>query len=76
MVDGDVYLNGVEVDTDSAGLVKALIVAHAAGAAYRLEYVGAKGALKFKANFGGTHGAATPIAATGRLSHGRNTPAI
>jgi hypothetical protein len=71
----DVLVDGAAV-TVTSGIVKSLITAHAAATAHRIEYVGNKGALKFKADFTGTHGAGTPIAATGRLQRGRNVPAI
>lgn len=51
-----------EVSVGSGGIIKALIAAHAAAAAYRFGYVGAKRYLKILADFSGTHGAGTPIA--------------
>lgn len=72
---GDVVVDGNVVAVTS-GIVLALVAAHATGTAHIIEYVGAKGALKFKADFSGTHGTGTPISATGRLQRGRNVPAI
>lgn len=72
---GEVLVDGVAV-TVTSGVVKALVAAHPAATAHVIEYVGAKGALKFKADFTGTHGTATPLAATGRLQRGRNVPPI
>lgn len=48
---------------DTGGIIKALTAAHATAAAYRFGYVGGKRYLKLLADFSGTHGAATPIAA-------------
>lgn len=45
------------------GIVKALTAAHAAAAVYRFGYVGGKRYLKLLADFSGTHGTGTPIAA-------------
>lgn len=45
------------------GIIKSLVAAHAAAAVYRFGYVGGKRYLKLLADFSGTHGAATPIAA-------------
>lgn len=52
---------GVTVASD--GIIKALTSAHAAAASYRFGYVGGKRYLKLLADFSGTHGTATPIAA-------------
>lgn len=48
----------------SSGIIKSLTSAHAAAAAYRFGYKGGKRYLKLLADFSGTHGTATPIAAT------------
>lgn len=48
----------------TGGIIKSLVAAHAAAAFYRYGYVGTKRYLKLLADFTGTHGAATPIAAT------------
>ena len=74
---GDVYdANDDQVTVGSGGIMKSLVAAHAAAAVYRFSYIGNKGSLKLLADFSGTHGAVTPIAATVRKSHGRNAPAI
>lgn len=51
------------VTVASGGIIKALTSAHAAAAAYRYGYVGNKRYLKLLADFSGTHGSGTPIAA-------------
>lgn len=48
----------------TGGIIKSLVAAHAAAANYRFGYVGAKRYLKLLADFAGTHGTGTPIAAT------------
>lgn len=47
----------------SGGIIKSLIAAHAAAAVYRYGYKGNKRYLKLLADFSGTHGSGTPIAA-------------
>lgn len=47
----------------SNGIIKTLNSAHAAAAHYRYGYKGNKRYLKLLADFGGTHGSGTPIAA-------------
>ncbi|NOW44098.1 hypothetical protein FHW96_000225 [Novosphingobium sp. SG751A] len=49
------------------GIIKALVAAHAAAAVYRFGYKGGKRYLKLVADFSGTHGTATPIAASAIL---------
>lgn len=44
------------------GIVKSLVVAHAAAAVYPIGYVGGKRYLKLLADFSGTHGTGTPLA--------------
>lgn len=51
-------------EVGAGGIIKALTAAHAAAAAYRFGYVGGKRFLKLLADFSGTHGSPTPIAAT------------
>ncbi|WP_037421969.1 hypothetical protein [Sinorhizobium sp. CCBAU 05631] len=58
----------------SGGIIKALIAAHAAAAAYRFGYVGGKRYLKILADFSGTHGTGTPIAALVLKGYGYNQP--
>lgn len=58
-----------ESSIGSGGIVKSLVAAHAAAAVYRYGYVGNKRYLKVLADFSGTHGTGTPIAATWVLGH-------
>lgn len=59
----------------SGGIIKSLIAAHAAAANYRFGYVGGKRYLKLLADFSGTHGTATPMAAMAILGRGNVQPA-
>jgi hypothetical protein len=52
------------VTVASGGIIKSLVAAHAAAAAYGYGYIGGKRYLKLLADFSGTHGSGTPIAAT------------
>ena len=52
------------VSSVTGGIIKALVSAHAAAGVYRFGYVGGKRYLKLLADFSGTHGTGTPIAAT------------
>lgn len=52
------------VTVADGGIIKALEAAHAAAAVYRAGYIGGKRYLQLVADFSGTHGAGTPIAAT------------
>ncbi|MAY20309.1 MAG: hypothetical protein CL955_06795 [Erythrobacteraceae bacterium] len=70
-VDDDDML-GVSSITD--GIIKTLNSAHASAAAYRFGYVGGKRYLKLLADFSGTHGTGTPIAATVIKGHGNVQP--
>ena len=58
----------------SSGIIKSLTAAHAAAAVYRYGYKGGKRYLKLLADFSGTHGTGTPIAATLIKSDGSNNP--
>lgn len=60
--------------TVTDGIIKALTAAHAAAAVYRFGYVGGKRYLKLLADFSGTHGTGTPIAATAILEEGFSNP--
>lgn len=67
--DDQTYANVSDADVLGAaaisnGIIKALTAAHAAAAAYRFGYVGPRRYLKLLADFSGTHGTGTPIAAT------------
>lgn len=64
------------VSSISSGIIKSLVVAHGAAAVYRFGYVGNKRYLKLLANFSGTHGAGTPIAATVLAGKGHDNPQI
>lgn len=58
----------------SSGILKSLIVAHAAANVYRFGYRGGKQYSRLTANFTGTHGTGTPIAAMAILSRPDNGP--
>jgi hypothetical protein len=58
----------------TGGIIKALTAAHAAAAVYRFGYKGGKRYLKLLADFSGTHGTGTPIAATVIKGHGTDNP--
>jgi hypothetical protein len=64
--DDSTYTNVADADmigvsSISSGIIKSLIAAHAAAAAYRFGYRGNKRYLKILADFSGTHGTGTPI---------------
>ena len=66
--DDSVYANVVDADMlgcapISNGIIKALTSAHAAAAMYRFGYVGPRRYLKLLADFTGTHGTGTSLAA-------------
>lgn len=56
---GDGYLPA----TITNGIVRALTAAHAAATIQKIGYIGGKAYLKLLADFGGTHGSGTPVAA-------------
>lgn len=60
----------------TGGIVKSLTAAHAAAAVYRFGYKGGRRYLKLLADFSGTHGSGTPIAATVLKMKGADTPEI
>lgn len=66
------HMLGVTVAT--GGIIKSLIAAHAAAAAYRFGYKGNKRYLKLLADFSGTHGTGTPIAALVLKGEGQDNP--
>lgn len=70
VTDDDVL--GVSSVTD--GIIKALTSAHGTAAAYRFGYRGDKRYLKLLADFSGTHGTGTPVAAMVIKGHGYNQP--
>lgn len=71
VVAGDM-LGAAEVT--AGGVFKALKAAHATAAAYRFGYRGGRRYLKLLADFGGTHGTGTPLAAVVLLGHGSDLP--
>lgn len=56
-------VQGVET-VGTGGIVKALTAAHATASVSKIGYVGGRRYLKLLADFSGTHGTATPIAAS------------
>lgn len=58
----------------AGGIIKSLVAAHAAAAAYRVGYKGGKRYLKLLADFSGTHGTGTPITAIAIKGHGHDNP--
>lgn len=58
----------------SGGIIKSLVAAHAAASVARVGYVGGKRYLKLLADFSGTHGAGTPIAALVLKGHPFDAP--
>ncbi|PWR24566.1 hypothetical protein [Zavarzinia aquatilis] len=79
--DDDSTYDAVEVDdilgaddVGTGGIVKALVAAHAAPAVYRFGYKGGRRHLKLLADFSGTHGTGTPIAAIVLKGNGYNRP--
>jgi hypothetical protein len=71
VADDDVVLStNADASVGSGGIIKSLIAAHAAADITKVGYVGGKRYLKLLADFSGTHGTGTGIAATvikGRL---------
>jgi hypothetical protein len=79
--DDDASYDAVTIDdmlgldsVGTGGIIKALTAAHAAPAVYRYGYKGGRRYLKLLADFSGTHGTGTPIAATVLKGHGYNQP--
>lgn len=70
---GDVL--GLET-VGEGGIVKALTSPHAAAAVYRFGYRGGKRYLKLLADFSGTHGTGTPLAAVVLKGWGHDNPQI
>ena len=58
----------------AGGIIKALTAAHAAADVYRFGSVGGKRYLKLLADFSGTHGTGTPIAAAVLAGQGHDNP--
>jgi len=77
--DNSTYANVADVDMlgvsgISSGIIKSLTAAHASAAAYRFGYKGGKRYLKLLADFSGTHGTGTAIAAVVLKGEGHNQP--
>ncbi|SCW77560.1 hypothetical protein SAMN02927924_02810 [Sphingobium faniae] len=79
--DDDVTYDAVDIgdvlgaaSVGTGGIIKALTSAHAAAAAYRFGYKGGKRYLKLLADFSGTHGTGTPIAAVVLKGAGHDNP--
>ena len=77
--DDSIYTNVATADMIGAGavtsgIIKSLVAAHATATPYRFGYIGGKRYLKLLADFSGTHGAATPIAAVAVLGDPLNEP--
>jgi hypothetical protein len=64
VTDDDLVKDALAPATVTNGIVRALTAAHAAATVQKLGYVGNKRYLKLLADFSGTHGSPTPIAAT------------
>lgn len=58
----------------TSGIIRALTAAHAAAANYEYGYVGGKRYLRILADFSGTHGAGTPMAALVIKGNGNYKP--
>jgi hypothetical protein len=70
----DADVQGVD-SVGAGGIVKSLIAAHAAADITKIGYVGGKRYLKMLADFSGTHGTGTPIAAEVIKGYSRYWPA-
>lgn len=64
VTDDDVIKDALAPAAITNGIVRSLVAAHAAATLQKLGYVGGKRYLKLLADFSGTHGTGTPIAAT------------
>ncbi|MCM2472146.1 hypothetical protein HGO38_01475 [Rhizobium sp. CG5] len=62
------------VTVSASGIIKSLVAAHAAAAVYRYGYKGGKRYLMLLADFSGTHGTGTPIAANVIKGNGADNP--
>ena len=62
------------VTVGAGGIVLSLIAAHAAATVTRVGYIGDRQFLKLLADFSGTHGTATPMAALVLEGHARDRP--
>lgn len=78
--DNSTYTNVADADVQGVtgvtnGIVKALTAAHAAATNTRIGYVGNRRYLKLLADFSGTHGTGTPVAAFALLGDLSSRPA-
>lgn len=62
------------VTVAAGGIVYALIAAHAASTVTKMSYIGGKRYLKMLADFSGTHGTGTPMAAIAVLGNAAQRP--
>lgn len=63
VTDADIVKDANAPASISNGIVRALVAAHAAATVQKIGYIGNKRYLKLLADFSGTHGTGTPIAA-------------
>lgn len=70
----DADVQGID-SVGAGGIVKSLIAAHAAADITKIGYVGGRRYLKLLADFSGTHGTGTPMAAEVIKGHSRYWPA-
>lgn len=68
VTDDDVVKDALAPATVTNGIVRALTAAHAAATVQKLGYVGGRRYLKLLADFSGTHGTGTPVAAIANRS--------
>lgn len=64
VTDDDVVKDAFAPAAITNGIVRSLVAAHAAATVQKIGYVGGKPYVKLLADFSGTHGTGTPIAAT------------
>jgi len=65
---------GAPDDAEATGIIRSLVAAHAAADDYWFGYRGSKRYVGLLADFSGTHGAGTAMAAAAVLGHPRNSP--
>lgn len=71
---GDVLLGtNADASVGTGGIVKSLVAAHSAASITEVDYIGGKRYLKLLADFSGTHGTATPVAAMVIKGHAHRT---
>lgn len=64
VTDDDLIKDSLTAATVTSGIIRTLSAAHAAATLQKVGYVGGKRYLKLLADFSGTHGTGTPIAAS------------